>query len=85
VFDVVDAGVPILSLENRYLRDLARDDGEGGMAFFADLRGIELEIRKRLDTGLRFPRRAYPRIKWNHSAGLRAAVAAEIFAPSAAL
>jgi hypothetical protein len=82
VFDVLDAGVPILSLENRYLRDLARDDCEGGITFFEDLRGIEMEIRKRLDSGMRFQRRAYPRIRWNHSAGLQAAVAAEIFAPS---
>ena len=84
VFDVLDAGVPILSLENRYLRDLARDDCEGGMAFFEDLRGIEMEIRKRLEGGMRFTRRAYPRIRLNHSTGLQAALAAEIFAPGQA-
>jgi hypothetical protein len=82
VFDVLDAGVPILSLENRYLRDLARDDCEGGIRFFEDLRGIEMEISNRLDSGVRFPRRTYPKIKWNHSAGMQAAVTAEIFAPS---
>jgi hypothetical protein len=85
VFDVLDAGVTVLSLENRYLRDLARDDCEGGMAFFQDLRGIELEIRRKLDSGTRFPRRAYPRIKWNHSVGTQVAVAAEIFAPAQGL
>jgi hypothetical protein len=82
VFDVLDAGVAILSLENRYLHDLARDDCEGGITFFRDLREIEMEIRRKLDSGMRFPRRAYPKIKWNHSAGIQAAVAAGIFAPS---
>ncbi|HEY6924486.1 MAG TPA: hypothetical protein VI653_13525 [Steroidobacteraceae bacterium] len=84
VFDVLDAGVPILSLENQYLRDLARDDCEGGMTFFEDLRGIEMEIRRRLDSGMRFPRRAYPRIRWNHSTSSQAALVGEIFAPSQA-
>ncbi len=84
VFDVLDAGVAILSLENRYLRDLAREDSEGGMTFFGSLQSIEMEIRRRLDSGTRFPRRAYPGIKWNHSAGTQVAVAAEIFAPSQA-
>jgi len=82
VFDVLDAGVAVLSLENRYLRDLARDDSEGGMTFFDDLHGIEMEIRRRLDSGIRFPRWTYPKIKWNHSAGTRMAVAAEFFAPT---
>jgi hypothetical protein len=82
VFDVLDAGVAILSLENRYLRDLARDDCEEGILFFQDLREIEMQIRKRLDSGARFPRREYPKIKWNHSAGTQAAVVAEIFAAS---
>lgn len=79
VFDVLDAGVAILSLENRYLRDLARDDTERGMTFFPDVQGIEREIRRRLDSGLSFPRHTYPKIKWNHSAGTQVAVAAEIF------
>jgi hypothetical protein len=79
VFDVLNEGVAVLSLQNHYLRDLAQDDSEGGIAFFEDLRGIETEIRRRLSNGVRFPRRAYPGIKRNHSVGVQATVAAEIF------
>lgn len=80
VFDVVNEGVEILSLENHYIRDLSRDDPEGGIRFFGDVREIELEIRSRLAMGACRPRkrRSYSQIKWRHSLGARAAIAAEV-------
>lgn len=80
VLDVVNQGVDILSLDNHYLRDLSKNDLEGGIKFFDDLRGIELEIRSRLAMGasrLR-ERRSYSQIKWRHSLGAQAAIAAEV-------
>jgi hypothetical protein len=80
VFDVLNQGVEIFSLENHYLRDLSRNDPEGGIKFFGDVREIELEIRSRLDTGASRPRtrRSYSQIKWRHSSGAQAAIAAEV-------
>lgn len=68
VFDVIDAGVEILSLRNSYLQDLARDDVEGGLRFLPDSGAIAAEIRSRLER-VGEPRRfSYARIKQRHSA-----------------
>jgi hypothetical protein len=79
VFDVINAGTAILSLQNYYLSDLARLDVEGGMRFYPDVTALAGEIASWIDQGVAPRGFRYPQIREAHSAGVQAAMAKEIF------
>jgi len=67
IFDVIGAGVQVLSLPNSYLRDVSESDTEGGIRFFDSLASIEAEIRAALGRGHRFPRYSHDGVRRKHS------------------
>jgi glycosyltransferase involved in cell wall biosynthesis len=78
VFDVINAGVSILSLHNHYLSDLACGDAEGGIRFFASVDAVADEIRNWLERGSRPGTFSYKGIRDSHSGGVRTVIGREI-------
>lgn len=67
VFDIVNAGVEILTLRSPYLTDLSKLDVEGGIKFFANVKEIESEICRRIKHGWPDQLFRYPEIRRAHS------------------
>lgn len=82
VFDVINAGVGILSLHNHYLSDLARGDDEGGIRFFASVDAVAGEIRGWLEKGWRPQTFRYSGIRDHHSGGVRSVIGQEMLGKS---
>jgi len=78
IFDAIDKGLEVFSLDNNYLGDLAALNVEGGIKFFKDVAALTEEIRRRVESGHGFARFRYPQIRAEYSADAECAPGREL-------
>ena len=79
IFDVINEGVEILSLQSDYVLDLSERDSEGGIKLFSSPEDIKKELLRRVRCGWPTELYTYTEIKKLHSEQSTDVISAEVF------